>query len=318
MKDISCSYLRLSVTDRCFFDCFYCGAGSRGFFLPENDYLSLEELLRLAKVFVSKGIRHIRLTGGEPLLRQGFYGLASGIAKLKGLEVLSLTTNGFLLREFLEGAGKMPFNRVNISLDTLKKPRFRSFTGKDGLQRVLKGIDAALESGIRDIRLNVLLLRGYNDDEIGSFVKFGGKRSLTVRFIEYFPTRRRSMAFANAYVPSEKVRSAIARDFGRLRKEGSDPVSGPAEYYRLGSGQRIGFISSVSSFFCGSCNRLRLTADGRLFPCLHSDCCADLKKLLRADSMRAVGSSIASTIEKKNRYNKNICRRFFEMSEMGG
>ncbi|MFA5039385.1 MAG: radical SAM protein [Candidatus Omnitrophota bacterium] len=318
MNAIPCSYLRLSVTDRCFFDCFYCGAGKRGLFLSPEDYLSLPEILRLSEIFVGKGVRHIRLTGGEPLARKGLGRLIRGLAGLKGLEVLSLTTNGFLLKDFLSKNPGLPVSRINISLDTMDRRRFHSFTGKDGLRRVVSGIDAARGCGLKDIRLNVLLLQGRNDGEINDFVRFGAQKGLTVRFIEYFPTHRRSLAFAGLYVPSARIRKIIRKSFGELRFEGNEKLSGPAEYYRLASGQRIGFISSVTRYFCCFCNRLRVTADGRLFPCLHSDYCEDLKKFLKTGALRSLSSCISRTLEKKNRYNKTVCRRFFEMSSIGG
>ena len=315
---IPCSYLRLSVTDRCSFNCFYCGAGQRGLFLPAQEVLSVDELLRLAHVFVDHGVRHIRLTGGEPLLRKNLAGLIHGLSRNRNLRILSLTTNGYLLEDFLSKNPNPGLHRLNISLDTLDRRRFRSITGVDGLSRVLAGIEAARTLGFRDIRLNVLLLKGRNDDEIRAFVRFAGEKGLLVRFIEYFPTHRRSPAFAGFYVPSQTVRKAIRKDFGHLTAQGFDDASGPAEYYRLSSGQKIGFISSVTKYFCCFCNRLRLTADGRLFPCLHADVSADLKKILRQRKTRALAACIQNTIKEKSRYNKSVCRRFFEMSSIGG
>lgn len=287
-------------------------------FLPEDEILSVEEILLLARVFVDQGVRHIRLTGGEPLLRKGLVRLVRGLSELKKLELLSLTTNGYGLEDFLSKNPHLGIHRLNISLDTLDRRRFRSFTGVDGLPRVLKGVTAAQDSGFQDIRLNVLLLKGYNDDEISQFVRFAAQKNLLVRFIEYFPTHRRSLAFAGFYVPSDAVRKVLRKDFGRLKPEGHDALSGPAEYYRLSSGQKIGFISSVTKYFCCFCNRLRLTADGRLFPCLHADVYTDVKKWLRQGRTKMLSNCIQNTMKEKNRYNKSVCRRFFEMSSIGG
>lgn len=314
-----CSYLRVSLTDRCCFDCFYCGAQKRDVFLPEQEYLDADELVGLARLFVGLGIRHIRLTGGEPLLRAGVHDIVRRLAAVKGLELVSMTTNGFALADALAVDPFAGLQRVNVSLDTLRKDRFRSLTGVDGLDRVLAGIRAAREGGLGDIRVNVLLVRGFNDDEIVSFVRFGQDHDLAVRFIEYFPTQKRSQAFKSLYVDSGEVMKVIESAFGPLAPQGCDPLSGPAQYYRLASGgPRLGFISSVTHFFCPQCNRLRLSADGKLFPCLHADHYVDVKALLRAGRPEAAAALIAQTAEAKSRYNKIACSRFFEMSSIGG
>ena len=184
---------------------------------------------------------------------------------------------------------------------------------------MLAGIRAAQESGLRDVRVNVLLIRGFNDDEITSFVRFGRDFDLTVRFIEYFPTQKRSQVFKSLYIGSGEVAGVLEKTFGPLTPQGCDPLSGPAQYFRLSSGgPRIGFISSVTHFFCPQCNRLRLTADGRLFPCLHADHSVDLKALLRAGRPDDAAALIVRTAEGKDRYNKMACSRFFEMSSIGG
>jgi len=313
-----CSYLRLSLTDRCSFNCFYCGAGRRKDFLAPEDYLSPDELARLASLFVDEGIRHIRLTGGEPLLRPEVTEIAGRLSAIKGLNLLSMTTNGFLLADFLARHPKSGIRRFNISLDTLDRNRFRSCTGVDGLDRVLAGIEAAASCGITDVRLNVLLIRGFNEDEIEKFVSFGRKKNLTVRFIEYFSTQERRQAYTSLYVASEDVRDVIERSFGPLAPSACDKTSGPAQYGRLQDGGRVGFISSVTRFFCHECNRLRLTADGKLFPCLHAEHFLDVKTLLRQGAIDDVKTGVLRMAEGKSRYNKTVCSRFFEMSSIGG
>jgi cyclic pyranopterin phosphate synthase len=315
----SCSYLRISLTDRCSFDCFYCGAQKKDVFLSGREYLDADELECLARLFVGLGIRHVRLTGGEPLLRAGVHDIIRRLAAIKGLELVSMTTNGFALADALAARPFEGLRRLNVSLDTLQRDRFRSLTGADGLDRVLAGIRAAQESGLRDVRVNVLLIRGFNDDEITSFVRFGRDFDLTVRFIEYFPTQKRSQVFKSLYIGSGEVAGVLEKTFGPLTPQGCDPLSGPAQYFRLSSGgPRIGFISSVTHFFCPQCNRLRLTADGRLFPCLHADHSVDLKALLRAGRPDDAAALIVRTAEGKDRYNKMACSRFFEMSSIGG
>ncbi len=315
----TCSYLRVSLTDRCCFDCFYCGAQKRESFLSDGEYLDADELECLARLFVGLGIRHIRLTGGEPLMRAGVHDIVQRLASINGLELVSMTTNGFALTDTLAARPFAGLQRINISLDTLQRGRFRSLTGVDGLDQVLAGIHAARKSGLEDVRVNVLLVRGFNDDEVASFVRFGQDHDLIVRFIEYFPTQRRSQAFKSLYVDSAEVMKIIGSGFGPLVLEGRDPLSGPAQYYRLAcGGPRLGFISSVTHFFCPQCNRLRLTADGKLFPCLHADHYADLRTLLRAGRIDDVEALIAQTAEAKSCYNKIACSRFFEMSSIGG
>ncbi|QAT17622.1 molybdenum cofactor biosynthesis protein MoaA [Candidatus Velamenicoccus archaeovorus] len=315
----TCSYLRLSLTDRCSFDCFYCGAQKKEAFLSDREYLDVGELERLARLFVGLGIRHVRLTGGEPLLRAGIHDIVRRLAAIKGLELVSMTTNGFALADTLAARPFVGLRRLNVSLDTLQRGRFRSLTGVDGLERVLEGIRAARQNGLTDVRINVLLVRGFNDDEIASFVRFGLERDLVIRFIEYFPTQKRRQAFRSLYVASADVIKIIETTFGPLAPEGSDPLSGPAQYYRLScGGPRLGFISSVTHFFCSGCNRLRLTADGKLFPCLHTEHYADVGTLLRAGRIDDVANLIAQTAEAKGRYNKMTCSRFFEMSSIGG
>ncbi len=313
------AYLRVSLTDRCCFDCFYCGAQKREVFLSEQECLGIDELECLARLFVGLGIRHIRLTGGEPLLRAGVHDIVQRLAAIQGLELVSMTTNGFMLTDALAVRPLTGLQRMNVSLDTLRRDRFRSLTGVDGLEKVLAGIHAVRKSGLEDVRVNVLLVRGFNDGEIASFVRFGQEHNLVIRFIEYFPTQKRSQALGPLYVDSGEVMRVIESSFGPLVPQGHDPLSGPAQYYRLAcGGPRLGFISSVTHFFCPQCNRLRLTADGKLFPCLHADYYADVKGLLRAGRMDDAATLIAQTAEAKRCYNKITCSRFFEMSAIGG
>ncbi|MFH0940975.1 MAG: GTP 3',8-cyclase MoaA [Candidatus Omnitrophota bacterium] len=317
--DHSYTYLRLSITDQCNFNCFYCQPALRRHFLKDTDYLSFDEAFALASRLVACGIRHVRLTGGEPLQRPQVASFAKRLSAIPGLEFLSLTTNGYGLSRALGGLKEGGVSKINISLDTLKRDRFKRLTGKDVFFKVKEAVVKAAHSGFRHVKLNCIVMKGFNDDEILDFVEFGSKYSLDVRFIEFFPTHGRCDSLKQIFFPSSAVKKIISDAYGRLESLGSDPFCGPAQYFktRHESG-RIGFISSVTDFFCGACNRLRLTADGKLYPCLHSDHCADLKEPLRASDGATLARLIEGAIADKKIFNKAQCSRAFEMSSIGG
>jgi len=332
MSASSYNYLRLSLTDRCNFNCFYCQPALRQDFLSKKELLSTEELLLLAHALVRSGVRHIRLTGGEPFLREDVGYLVEELSRIQELECLSLTTNGFYLACFLPVFKGHQVDKINISLDTLKRKRFSQLTGMDALHRVLDGIlrvkgQGTGRAGFKTqqtpvsggVKLNVVLIRGFNDDEILDFVGFAHTHGVDVRFIEYFPTKMRNDVFRQRFVPTSTVKAVIEEKFGCLESLGRDFLSGPAQYYRVrGQCARLGFISSVTDFFCGACNRLRLTADGKLYLCLYADHCTDLKKLLRPRHEGGLLRAIEDSLSKKSQYNKLTCARSFEMSAMGG
>lgn len=315
MADVT--YLRLSITDRCDMNCLYCRPSSRNIFFNDEDLLTVDEIERLAGLFVRAGVRHVRLTGGEPLVRPEFSEILARVASQKGVERLSLTTNGARL------ASQASLLRhchcsANVSLDTLRRGRFTKLTGRDALGRVVGGIEAARRRDV-PVKLNVLLIKGLNDDEIADFVLFGRDHACDVRFIEYFPTKRRDPGLAGRYVPSGAAFGRIEAAFGTPVPAQDDVLAGPARYYEWpGEPSRIGFISSVSENFCGACNRLRVTADGSLYPCLHADESVDLKTPLRAGDDREVEARIARFVVDKPRYNKFVCGREFDMSATGG
>jgi cyclic pyranopterin phosphate synthase len=312
-------YLRLSLTDRCNFNCFYCQPRQRRIFLDQDEILTHGEILSLVKVFSRYGVKHVRLTGGEPLLRDDFKVLIQELSNVSPLKCLSLTTNGYLLSDHMPLLKETRIEKINVSLDTLKRDRFMRLAGIDGFLRVMEGVLEAKKSGIKKVKLNVLLIRGFNDDEVFDFVDFAHGHELDVRFIEYFPTSSRSDVFESNFVPSKVVFEAIRERYGDLEFLGSDPLSGPAKYFRIkGQTGRIGFISSVTDFFCHECNRLRLTSDGKLYMCLHSDSFVDLKKPLRQGDFKSLFRLIEESLLEKRRYNKAECSRTFEMSSMGG
>lgn len=312
------SYLRLSVTDVCNLDCFYCRPSLRSSVLKKEECLTSEELLFLADALRQRGIQHIRLTGGEPLLRENLLWLTRELSAKK-IPLLSLTTNGLLLCDFARRLKESGIVRVNVSLDTFKRGRFKKLTGADGLVRVKKGILEAKAAGIPQVRLNALLLKGFNDDEILDFVSFGLRYGVDVRFIEYFATKSLCDCSPLSFVASSTVKHIIEHRYGPLDFLGSDLHAGPAQYYRIRHQiSRIGFISSVTDFFCRDCNRLRLTCDGKLFVCLHSDYHVDLRVALRTACKKHVALLLDEAFANKKFYNKAICARAFEMSSIGG
>jgi cyclic pyranopterin phosphate synthase len=313
------SYLRLSVTDRCNFDCFYCRPRLRRNFIGKKDALTFAEMLSLARCLTQQGILHIRLTGGEPLLKKDLKYFIQDLSALPGLRCLSLTTNGYFLAAAVSGLKAAGIKKINVSLDTLKKDRFKKLAGLDALPKILRGVFKATGSGFESVKLNVVLLRGFNDDEILDFVDFGLKEKVDVRFIEYFPTKSCADGFSSDFISSHEVKKIIEEKYGDLEFLGPDAMSGPAQYFRIqGKAGRIGFISSVTGFFCPDCNRLRLTCDGRLYPCLHSGHSADLRRPLRAGDEKGLSSAIQEIFSDKRLYNRLHCSRSFEMSSIGG
>lgn len=276
------SYLRISVTDRCDFRCVYCMAEDMQF-LPRARILTLEEILRVASTFVSLGVSKIRLTGGEPLVRQNLPWLVERIAALPGLRELALTTNGSQLARLAAPLKSAGLSRINISLDSLDSERFRNITRTGRLQDVLAGIDAAQAAGFRRIKLNSVILRGRNDDEVLPLVAFCRERDLDLAFIEEMPLGHiDEHDRAATFVSSEEIRRRIGERYQLL--SAADDTGGPSRYYRMpDSPIRVGFISPHSHNFCASCNRVRVTAEGRLLLCLGNEHSVDLRDILRAN-----------------------------------
>ena len=313
------TYLRLSVTDQCNFNCFYCRPSLRRYFFKNDEMLSNHEMLTVVGMLSAYGIKHVRVTGGEPVLKKDLPDFLKSLSSIKGLNCLSLTTNGSFFSNMAHVLKESNLEKVNISLDTLKKKRFHELTGVDALAKVRNALLEAKRAGFASVKLNCILIKDFNDDEILDFVDFGFKHGIDVRFIEYFSTRGGCDASQFVFIPSDFVRKTIENKFGSLRYEGCDSHAGPARYYRIpGACARIGFISSVTEFFCGDCNRLRLTSDGKLYPCLHSAYHADLKAPLRENDLARVSQLIKEVFSNKKLYNKFYCSRAIEMSRMGG
>ncbi|RJG13648.1 GTP 3',8-cyclase MoaA [Pseudomonas cavernicola] len=276
----SIDYLRMSVTDRCDFRCVYCMAEDMTF-LPRQQVLELEELYRLAALFVGNGVKKIRLTGGEPLVRQGIVGLCEKIAVLPGLRELVMTSNGSQLVRMAQPLADAGVKRLNISLDSLDPARFRAITRTGDLAQVLAGIDAAVAAGFARIKLNTVVMQGRNAAEVLDLVDYAVNRGLDISFIEEMPLGDVGRSRGESYCSSDWVRERIAERYSLL--DSTEQSGGPASYVRLKDfpESRIGFISPHSHNFCASCNRLRLTVEGRLLLCLGHEHSIDLRTLLR-------------------------------------
>lgn len=275
------TYLRVSVTDRCNLRCVYCMPEEGVALRSHAEILRYEEIERVVRVAVEMGVMHVRLTGGEPLVRAGIADLVRLLTAIPGLDDLAMTTNGTRLAEFAAPLAQAGLRRVNVSLDTLRPERFHTMTRRGNLADVLQGLVAARVAGLSPIKLNVVVVKGINDDEVVDFARRTLDEGWHVRFIEVMPLGESANA-GEEYVPSQEIRRRIEAALGPL-----EPTelagSGPARYVRLaGAAGTIGFISPLSEHFCSACNRLRLTADGKLMPCLFSDLELDLRTPLRA------------------------------------
>lgn len=299
-------YLRLSVTDRCDFRCVYCMAEDMEF-LPRQQILTLEEIYQLAESFVTLGTRKIRLTGGEPLVRPGVVKLCKRIAMLPGLRELCMTTNGSQLGKLAAPLFDAGLKRLNISLDSLDPVRFRELTRTGDLAKVIAGIDAANAAGFQRTKLNCVVMKDRNDHEINDLVAFAIDRGLDISFIEEMPLGVISEhSRAGAFYSSEQVRERIAERYTLI--ESAESTQGPSRYWRLAEAPhiRLGFISPHSHNFCGTCNRVRLTVEGRLLLCLGNEHSVDLKAVLRrypGDAKRLESAIIESMKLKPYRHN---------------
>lgn len=272
-------YLRLSITDRCDFRCLYC-MSDKVKFVPHKDVLSLEEYLRLVKLFVSLGVKKVRITGGEPLMRKGAVWFLEQISRIPGLNELVMTTNGSQLEHQAHKLKKAGVSRLNISLDTLDKERFKQITRVGNLEKVLRGIASAKKEGFHNIKLNTVLMRGMNDDEATDLVSFAIREELDISFIEEMPLGNIAHDRTLTYVSNESTLEGLKANFNLVRS--AEHTGGPAQYWQIpGTKTKIGFISPHSHNFCSSCNRLRISCKGELFPCLGQEGRTDLAELMR-------------------------------------
>lgn len=275
------NYLRLSVTDRCNLRCTYCMPEDGIEFVPHDEILTYEEMVHLVRLSVHSGIRKVRLTGGEPLVRKGFIGFLESLCRIQGLKEVTLTTNGVLLKEFAAAIKACGICRINVSLDTLKAERFFQITGRDFFNRVWEGIEEAEQVGFNPIKLNVVAMKGINDDEILDFARLTRRRPYHVRFIEFMPVGQNNCWSSEKFISTEEIQRQI-KSLGVLRPLRPDPFDGPAQRFVLDGGKgEIGFIGALSNHFCTVCNRLRLTAEGHIRSCLFSEQEIDIRAPLR-------------------------------------
>ncbi|KJS05234.1 MAG: molybdenum cofactor biosynthesis protein A [Gammaproteobacteria bacterium BRH_c0] len=274
------NYLRLSVTDRCNLRCTYCMAEHMTF-LPRQQILGLEEMTNIATAFTELGVSKIRLTGGEPLARQGVMTLVENLGQLPGLKELVMTTNGVLLPQYAQGLKDAGVRRLNISIDSLDQSRFREMTRIGDLSQVLAGIEAARQAGFENIKLNVVVLAGVNDHEVEDLARFAIDRGMDISFIEEMPLGHiDSHQRADTQFFSDRILDTLSRAWTLVPS--TESTGGPSRYHRVqGTESKIGFISPMSNNFCASCNRVRLTVEGKLLLCLGNEHDLDLKALVR-------------------------------------
>jgi cyclic pyranopterin phosphate synthase len=319
---MSIDCLRLSVTDRCNLRCIYCHPLADCSLIEREDKLEFAEILRIVRLFGECGIKKLRLTGGEPLVRRDIIGLVHELSVIVGIEDLSVTTNGIFLESLAAELKAAGLRRVNISVDSIERKTYEQLTGFDMLPAVLDGIHKAIDVDLTPVKLNCVVIKGLNDgaEQIAALAGMSVDLPLSVRFIEYFPTNK-STRPATDYVPNTTVRAGIERKYGPLSGAVMNPGNGPAEYYKVpGSAGTIGFISGRSSNFCRSCSRLRLTSDGKIMPCLYSARAYDLKALIRlGQSDRQIRSYMNRIIAEKADYTKySSAKEEFSMCKIGG
>ena len=278
------TYLRVSVTDRCNFRCIYCMPAAGVQWRPHREILRYEEIVRIVRAAAGLGIRKVRITGGEPLVRAGIVDLVAELHRIPGIDELVMTTNGALLARYARDLARVGLDRVNISLDTLRPDRFRAITRVGRLDDTLAGIAAARTAGLTPIKLNAVVMRGVNDDEVGALAA-KSRDGFQVRFIEWMPIGQLGEDFNARFVPGDEIKARIEAELGPLTPVRAE---GPARVYRFADAPgEIGFITAFSAPFCATCNRMRLTADGRLRPCLLAPIEIDLKGPLRAGATDA-------------------------------
>ena len=276
------SYLRVSITDRCNYRCIYCQSEKEFEFIPHQEILRFEEIVEIVQEAVNLGITKVRITGGEPLTRKGVVDFIKKLREIKKLEDISLTTNGFFLSEYAEKLKDAGLNRVNISLDSLQEERYKKITRGGSLEKALKGINSALKAGLLPIKINTVLIRGINDDEVEDFVRLTLGRPLNIRFIEFMPSGEELKDnYRDKFISVLEIKKSLAEKYS-FKPVDINSGNGPAKYYQIKGGQgTIGFITALSQHFCETCNRIRLTSEGKLRPCLFSNKEIDIKKVIR-------------------------------------
>ena len=287
-QDRSISYLRVSVTDRCNYACTYCVPEGGVPMVKRERLLTFEEITRLVRIMAGMGVRRVRLTGGEPTIRKGLVELVASISSIPGIAEVAMTSNAHLLETMAAPLADAGLSSVNVSLDTLDAGPFAQLTRRGDIDRVIRGIDASIAAGLR-VSTNAVALRGVNDKEVVALCEFAWKRDIVPRFIEHMPMSSGDAFDAAEQFSAAEIRSALSEHYGEEPVgEGSADGKGPARYWRVAAGslgaRRVGIISAMSEHFCSTCNRLRLSATGKLHTCLAHDDALDLKQILRGVS----------------------------------
>lgn len=320
-------YLRISVTDKCNLRCVYCMPEEGMEFEPDSRLMGDDEIVRIVETAAGMGIRKLRITGGEPLVRKDLDRLIARLSAIEGIEDIALTTNGIFLAPRAERLREAGLTRVNISLDSMREDRFRLITRGGDVHKVLEAIEASVRVGFSPIKLNVVLMKGLNDDEIADFLKLTLERGLTVRFIEYMPIGHEDDNWRERYLPLSAVLETCASLGWTYEAAGSVYGNGPSENYRIaGALGTFGLIHPVSDHFCASCNRLRLTADGQIKPCLYWNYESDVRSVSRdpeaiervfraALDLKPENHEMAQALAKTARSHMPTVRR---MSQIGG
>ena len=324
------SYLRVSITDRCNYRCIYCKPEEQFEFIPHEEILRYEEIVEIIEEAVNLGVTKVRITGGEPLVRKGVVDFIKKLKEIKKLEDISLTTNGFFLSEYAEKLKDAGLNRVNISLDSLQEEKYKRITRGGSLEKALKGIDSALKAGLLPIKINTVLIRGINYDEVEDFVRLTLGRPLNIRFIEFMPSGEvLKDNYRDKFISVLEIKESLAEKYS-FRPIDINSGNGPAKYYQIKGGQgTIGFITALSQHFCKTCNRIRLTSEGKLRPCLFSNMEVDIKqairnaktddKIIRSKIIRNnIGEAISIKPEGHRLNEKFSNRDSFKMSKIGG
>uniref|UniRef100_A0A7C2JZQ0 GTP 3',8-cyclase n=1 Tax=Schlesneria paludicola TaxID=360056 RepID=A0A7C2JZQ0_9PLAN len=316
--------LRISVTDRCNLRCFYCMPEENVQFMPRADLLTFEEIARVARIAATLGITKLRLTGGEPLVRRELHKLIRLLAGIPGIHDIGLTTNGLLLADQAQELCDAGLRRINVSLDALSPEAFRRFTRRDGFENVLEGIRAAQQAGFDPVKINAVSVRGMTEDEIVPFGHFARETGCEVRFIEYMPLDAENHWERGKVLFAHEILERLSREIQPLLPLPDQDPRAPATDYEFADGVgRIGFIASVSQPFCMSCNRIRLTAEGKIRNCLFSLEETDLRGLLRGDGTDAeIADAIRASVAAKKEGHEINTARFIQplrpMHSIGG
>ncbi|MHC4706772.1 MAG: GTP 3',8-cyclase MoaA [Planctomycetota bacterium] len=312
--------LRISVTDRCNLRCVYCRPQDDCDFIQQQDVLTSDEIHRIVRLFADCGVDRVRLTGGEPLIRKDITSLIARLAAIDSMKELTLTTNGVLLEKMAAELKTAGLDRINVSIDSLEASSYKKITGYDFSSEVVLGIRKAIEVGLQPVKINAVILKGINHSQVAALAGMSIDLPVTVRFIEYCPTGNNTQA-ADDYMPYDEIRRIIEEAFGPLGEAHIKRGNGPASYFRIGdSVGAIGFISGRSTVFCESCNRLRLTSNGRIKPCLYSPQEYDIRKLVRKGATdEQIREILKVIITRKHIFTRlNSPAEGFSMRKVGG